>query len=142
MIRNIAIGFAAVTTFAFATPALAQDEEQPRTTHAIEYIKLADGQERRWAELGEKYFAPAAKAAGLPAAQVHYLTGGPWDIMMIFTLPRGMASLDTHASPEREAFWEALVKIAGSKEEAQKLVDESDAIETESMRTFSHTHPQ
>jgi len=141
MIRKLAIGLAAATTFAFAAPAIAQDEEQPRTTYAIEYIKLADGKAQRWAELGEKYFAPAAKAAGLPAAQVHYLMSGPWDIMMIFTMPRGMASLDTHASPERKAFWDALVKIAGSKEEAQKLLDESDAIETESMRTFSHTHP-
>ena len=141
MIRKLALGLAAATTFALAVPAVAQDEEQPRTTYRIEYIKLADGKERRWAELGEKYFAPAAKAAGLPAAQVHYLMTGPWDIMMIFTMPRGMASLDTHASPERKAFWEALVKIAGSKEEAQKLIDESDAIETESMRAFSHTHP-
>jgi hypothetical protein len=120
---------------------MAQDEEQPRTTYAIEYIKLADGKAQRWAELGEKYFGPAAEAAGLPKAQVHYLMTGPWDIMMIFTMPRGMASLDTHASPERKAFWEALVKIAGSKEEAQKLLDESDSIETENMRTFSHTHP-
>lgn len=141
MIRRLAIGLAAMTTFAMATPAIAQDEEQPRTTYAIEYIKLKDDGAQRWAELGEKYFAPAAKAAGLPKAQVHYLMAGPWDIMMIFTMPRGMASLDTHASPERKAFYDALVKIAGSKEEADKLLEESDALEKDSVRTFSHTHP-
>lgn len=142
MIRNLTFAFAAATFALTATPAFAQDdEEQPRTTHAIQYIKLKDGAAQRWSELGEKYFEPAAKAAGLPPAEVHYLVAGPWDIMMIFTMPRGMASLDTHASPERAAFFAALVEIAGSEEEAQKILDESDSLERDSVRTFSHTHP-
>ena len=141
MIRKIAIGLAAMSTFAVAMPVMAQDEEEPRTTHAIRYIKLKDGAAQRWTELGEKYFAPAAAAAGLPPAEVHYLVAGPWDIMMIFTMPRGMASLDTHASPERKAFREAVVKIAGSEEAAKKIFEESDSLEANSVRTFSHTHP-
>ncbi|WP_427969454.1 hypothetical protein [Altererythrobacter sp.] len=142
MLNKFALGLAAAATLAFAAPAHAQDDpEAPRTTYMIEYIKLKDGSGQRWSELEEKYFEPAAEAAGLPKAQVHWLVAGPWDIMMIFTMPRGMASLDTHASPERKAFNEALAKIAGSEEAAKKITDESDSLETESMQTFSHTHP-
>ena len=141
MIRKLAIGLVAVTTFAFAVPAMAQDEEEPRTTYSIQYIKLKDGAGQRWSELGEKYFGPASEAAGLPKSQVHWLMAGPWDLMVIVTMPRGMASLDTHASPERKAFREALIKIAGSEEAAKKIFEESDSLTKDSMRTFSHTHP-
>ena len=66
---------------------------------------------------------------------------GPWDLMLLYEMPRGMAALDTHNPPERKAFREALVKIAGSEEEAKKIGAENASLITESMTVYSHTHP-
>lgn len=141
MIRKLAIGLAAVSMAFVAIPANAQEQEAPRTTYRVEYIKLKDGSGQRWDELGQKYFGPAADAAGLERPTVHWLMAGPWDIMMIFKLPRGLASLDTHANPEREAWYKEFVKIAGSEEAAKKITSEVEEIEVNSVQTFSHTHP-
>lgn len=138
-----AMALTAVTALgATATPAFAQDEpEQARTTYMVILLKLAPDAGDRWSEIMDKYYAPAAKAAGLPATQVHWLMDGNWDLMLLRPLPRGMATLDTHASPERKAFEAALAKIAGGEDAAKKLGEENDKLVTESVRYFSHTHP-
>lgn len=141
MIRKILTTVAAASFVLTAIPAYSQDEEQPRTTYRIEFLKLKPGQEQRWSELGEKYFGPATDAAGQKQPDVHYLMSGPWDIMMVMEMPRGMAMLDSHNPPERAAFRAAFEKVAGSKEAADKLYAEDDAIVTDSMVVYSHTHP-
>lgn len=141
MIRRMMIGFAAASMAFTALPAMAQDEEEARTTYRIEYIKLKDGSGQRWSELGEKYFDPAADEAGLNHPTVHWLMAGPWDIMMIFEMPHGLAALDTHGSPEGDAFNKAFVKVAGGEEAAKKIRDEVREIEVNSVTTYSHTHP-
>lgn len=142
MIRKLSIAMAAACMAFGTVPAFAQDEaEEPRTTYRIEFIKLKPGAGERWSELGEKYFGPATDEAGLKRPAVHWLMGGPWDIMMVFEMPRGMASLDTHASPERAAFRKALAKVAGGEEQAKKVWEEDEALTANSVTTFSHTHP-
>src|SRR3546814_16105949 len=64
---------------------------------------------------------------------IHSLMSGPWDIMMVFELPRGMAMLDSHNPPERTAWEAAFEKVAGSKEAAEKLVAEANTIETDRL---------
>ena len=66
---------------------------------------------------------------------------GRWDVMMIFEMPGGMAMLDTHNPPERRAFRDAFIKIAGSEEEARKIWEEDAKLVKDSMTTYSHTHP-
>lgn len=125
-----------------ALPVFAQDEpEEARTTYRIEYLKLKPGQEDRWVEMGEKYWEPATKAAGYPMPAIHWMMSGPWHIMMVQKLPRGLAMLDAHNPPERKRFREEFEKIAGSKEEAEKLMAEDGEIVTDSLVVFSHTHP-
>lgn len=142
MVKKIAFGLAAASLAFTAAPAFAQDEpEEPRTTYRIEYIKLKDGSGQRWQELGEKYYGPATDQAGLERPTVHWLMAGPWNVMMIFKLPRGLAALDTHGSPEREAFEKAFVEIAGGEEAAEKIREETRTIETNTVVTYSHTHP-
>lgn len=104
-------------------------------------LKLAPGAQERWSELQDKYWAPAGAAAGLPKAEVHWMMDGPWDLMILRPLPRGMATLDTHSSPEGKAFQAQFTKLAGSEEAAKKLNEEEGKLVTESMRYFSHTHP-
>lgn len=141
MIRKIAISIAAASFALSAAPTIAQDEEQPRTTYRIEFLKLKPGSEDRWVEMGEKYWGPASEAAGLPEPQVHWMMAGPWDIMMVFEMPRGMEMLDSHNPPERTAFRDAFVQIAGGEEEAKKLFAEDNEIVVNSVVTYSHTHP-
>lgn len=141
MIKKYALGLAAASAAIFATPAFAQDEEAARTTYRIELLKLKNGQDQRWAELGEKYYGPATEAAGLKRPTIHWMMAGPWDIMIVMELPRGMATMDQHNAPERVAFREAFIKIAGSEDAAKKIWAEDDEIVANSMVTYSHTHP-
>ncbi|KUO51392.1 MAG: hypothetical protein APF82_11170 [Sphingomonadales bacterium BRH_c42] len=141
MIRKITFAIAAASVAFLAVPAAAQEAEEPRTTYRIEYLKLKPGSEQRWIELGEKYYGPATDAAGQKHPAIHWLMSGPWDIMMVFELPRGMAMLDSHNPPERTAWEAAFQKVAGSKEAAEKLMAETSTIETDTMVVYSHTHP-
>lgn len=141
MFRKITIGLAAASFAFLAVPATAQEAEQPRTTYRIEYLKLKPGSEQRWIELGEKYYGPATEAAGQKHPTIHWLMSGPWDIMMVEELPRGLATLDSHNPPERSAWEAAFNKVAGSKDAAEKIMAEANAIETDSMVVYSHTHP-
>jgi hypothetical protein len=144
MIRKISAAIAAASIAFAAVPAMAQaqdQKEEARTTYRIVYLKLKPGADDRWTELGEKYFGPAADAAKLKRPKIHWLMTGPWDIMMVQQMPRGMAALDTHANAERDAVRQALVKIAGSEEAAKKIREESDSLVAESVVNYSHSHP-
>lgn len=136
----------AVSTLAFVSvPVAAQSAaaptEEARTTYRITYLKLKPGADNRWAELRTKYYDPAGEAAKLPKVVVHWMMDGPWDLMLLLPMPRGMASMDQHMSPERAAFRQAFIKVAGSEEAAKKIWDEADGLIANSSTAFSHTHP-
>src|SRR3546814_10138102 len=52
-------------------------------------------------------------------------------------LPRGLATLDSHNPPERSAWEAAFNKVAGSKDAAEKLMAEANAIETDKIGSAS-----
>lgn len=141
MFRKITFAIAAASVAFMAVPASAQEAEQARTTYRIEYLKLKPGQEQRWIEMGEKYYGPATEAAGQKHPTIHWLMSGPWDIMMVFEMPRGMAMLDSHNPPERTAWEAAFQKVAGSEDAAKKLMAEDNEIVTDTLVVYSHTHP-
>lgn len=142
MFKTITTALAA-TTLAFAAfPAAAQDEaEEARTTYSITFLKFDGDGANKWAELEEKYWAPAAEKAGLPAQTVHWMMDGDYDLMVVREIPRGLASFDTHASPERKAWYDAYVEIVGGEEAVKKLEAENEGLVKDSKRFFSHTHP-
>ncbi|HSM52915.1 MAG TPA: hypothetical protein VK839_01885 [Erythrobacter sp.] len=141
MIRKLTIALAAAS-FAFtAAPAISQDNEQPRTTYSIEFLRFAPDKADTWTEMNDKYWAPAAKNAGLKPAQVHWLMDGEWDLMVVREIPRGLAAFDTHASPERAAWQAEFLKLVGGEEAAKKMREEQGQLIDASMRFFSHTHP-
>ena len=142
MPRLVKSTLAAFSLACLSGPALAQDEpEEPRTTYQLTYLKFAPGAADRWTEMMDKYYGPAAAAAGQPATQVHWLMDGEWDILLVRPMARGMASIDAHTGPERKAYEAALQKIAGSEAAATKLNAENDKLIAGSMRLYSHTHP-
>lgn len=142
MTRFLKSTVAALSIAALSVPALAQDEpEEARTTYQITFLKFAPGADERWNEMMEKYYAPTAKAAGLPATEVHWMMDGEWDIMLVRQMPRGLTALDSHNPPERTAFETAFLRTAGSEDAAKKLNEENDKLVVDSMRFYTHTHP-
>ena len=143
MIKKFAFGIAAATLAFTALPAMAQDEaEPPRTTYSINFLKFATNEDAdKWSELNDKYWAPAAEAAGLPAQTVHWMLDGEYQLMVIRPLPGGMASFDTHGSPERKAWLDAYTKIAGGEAARDKLEEDNKGLVIDGKRFFSHTHP-
>lgn len=146
MTRTLLAALAAASFAFVAAPLAAQSQaaaeaEAPRTTYRITFLKLKPGADDRWTELSEKYYGPAQDAAKLKRATIHWLVTGPWDLMLIQELPRGLAALDKHESPERNAMRAAMAKIAGSAEAAKKIAEESESLVAESSVALSHTHP-
>lgn len=145
MIGKIFTALAVSSLTLAAVPASGQtapsQTEEKRTTYRVQYIKLKPGADDRWSELRNKYYDPAATAAKLPPAQVHWMMDGPWDLMLLLEMQGGMASLDQHNSPARAAFRQAFIKIAGSEDAAKKIWDEADSLIANSNTAFSHTHP-
>ncbi len=141
MIRKIALGLAAATTFAFAVPAIAQDEEEPRTTYEIRFVDIAPGKQQEWFELAQKHFMPAREAAGLPPVSIHWLMTGDYDIMMLMPMPGGMATMDTHNPADGQAMWKALVAQEGSEDAVNALFAKASELTLKSKSLYSHTHP-
>ena len=142
MIRTVLGGMAAISLALTAAPAIAQDEpEQPRTTYSVEFLRFAPDKADTWTEMNDKYWAPAAKAAGLPPAQVHWMMDGSWDLMIVREIPRGLAAFDTHASPERDRFRQEFLKLVGGEEAAKALNEKNGELISASQRFFTHTHP-
>ena len=142
MIRKISAAIAAASFALAAMPAAAQSEpEEARTTYRILHLKLKPGADDRWSELSAKYYGPAQDAAKIKRPTVYWLVSGSWDLMLVQEMPRGLAALDQHETPERAAMRQAMAKIAGSEEAAKKIYAESDSLVAESTTTYSHTHP-
>lgn len=142
MIGKISAAIAAASLMFVTMPAAAQSEpEAPRTSYRIVYLKLKPGADERWTELSEKYYGPAQDAAKVKRPVIHWLMTGTWDLMLVQELPRGMATLDQHETPERAAMRAAMAKVAGSAEAAKKIFDEADSLVADSNTTYSHTHP-
>ena len=143
MIKKIATGIAAATLAFSALPAMAQDDyvEEPRTTWELRFIELAPGAENDFLEKMNTYWNPAREKAGMQPATVHFLHNGKYNLLLVLDMPGGMATFDTHRSPGRMAFREAMMELAGSEEAMEKLMEEGDKLVKDSMSIFSHTHP-
>ena len=124
-----------------ASPVLAQEAEEARTTYEIRFLDLAPGKDGEWADMVEKHFMPARKAAGLPDIEVHWIMAGPWDIMMLLPMPGGMATMDTHNPATGAAYRAALLKQEGSEEAVSALIAKVNAMVVKADSYYSHTHP-
>ncbi|GMN03434.1 hypothetical protein [Erythrobacter sp. MTPC3] len=142
MMRTLMGGVAIATIAMSAAPAAAQEEaEEARTTYSVEFVRFADGKEETWAEMREKYWVPAAKAAGLPVPTVHWMMDGEWDLMIVREMPRGLASLDAHNVPERTRWTEEYHKLVGGEDAAKALEEENGDLIEAQTRFLTHTHP-
>lgn len=142
MLKICKAALAAASVALLAVPATAQDEEEPRTTWRVMLIDVADNGMGRWQEIVMDHVIPAQEAAGLPTVQLHWIAvNDDWDMIVINEMPGGMATFDTHANPQRAAFFAALVAQEGSEEAAEALMNELDGLEDKVKAFYTHTHP-
>lgn len=141
--KRIILSSIATASLAFtAAPVTAQNEpEEARTTYTVEFLRFEPDKAETWTEMREKYWVPAAKAAGLPVPTVHWMMDGEWDLMVIREIPRGMASFDRHGSPEGERWNEEFLKLVGGEEAAAALRGKNGQLIEASASYFTHTHP-
>lgn len=128
------------------TPTVAQSIEARRIPNAhfvrIEMIKFKPGGEDRAFELEDKYIDPARKLSGIwPLAEYHTQTG-PWDRLVVYELPGGLAEVEWQVSSQQANFLSALSSVAGSKEKALAIVGEWDSLVERRETEIGHYHPR
>ncbi len=142
MIKMLKPALVAAAMAMAATPAIAQEEEEPRTTWQINMIDVKSGGMDRWQEIVMEHIVPAYAAAGLREPQLHWtMMDDEWDMIVITEVPGGMATFDTHAPAARRALFAALVEQEGSEEAVRALFDELDGLEEKSSSVMTHSHP-
>lgn len=142
MINLMKPALAAVALAMVATPAWAQEEEEPRTTWRINMVDVKPGGMDRWQEIVMEHIVPAYEAAGLPAPQLHWtMLNDDWDMIILTPVPGGMATFDTHAPAARRALFAALVEQEGSEEAVRAMFDELESLEEKTSSIMTHSHP-
>jgi hypothetical protein len=129
-----------------SVPAGAQSIEARRIPNArfvrIEMIKFKPGGEDRAFELEDKYIDPARKQSGIwPLAEYHTQTG-PWDRIVVYDLPGGLADVEWQVSSQQAKFLSALSRIAGTKERAIAIMAEWDSLVERREDEIGHYHPR
>ncbi len=125
-----------------ATPALAQEAEEARTTYSVTMLKLADGADERWLEIRDEYVTPAQEAAGMTPDVVHWVMMNPdYDLIVVSEMPEGLASFDSHANPTREAMFAAMAQMLGGEQQLEALGEEWDTLVESQTTLYTHTHP-
>lgn len=146
MIKKITASLAAASLAFSALPAFAQDAEEeyveePRTTWELRFIDLTPGSEGAFLDQLNNYFNPAREKAGMKPVEVHFLHNGQYNLLMVMEMPGGMAMFDTHRNETGMAFQAALLEIAGSEEELEKIFEAGDKLVKDTRSIYSHTHP-
>lgn len=95
--------------------------------HQVAYFKYKNSSKNRAAELAE-IFKEADIAAGLDPVIDIWMLSGEWDHVAIFTLDEGPAELGYEVSKNNAKFRDALAKMVGSTEEAEKLLAEFESL--------------
>jgi hypothetical protein len=130
---------------AVAIPAQSQTIEARRIPNAqfvrIEMIKFKPGGEDRAFELEDKYLSPAWAQSGLARPLEIHTQTGPWDRIYVYSLAGGLADMEWQVSKERAAFMNALARVAGSNQNALRIMGEWDALVERRETTIGHEHP-
>ena len=88
-------------------------------------IDYKSGKMERAREIIREYYAPATEKAGTSGPQmVMVLHSGEYDLMVIWAMEGGIEDMNWDINPNNIKWRNALIEIAGGKEEARKIMDE------------------
>lgn len=114
----------------FFSPIINAQETGPKKYENPEWfeivqVKYKPGKKQKAKELIKEHFMATGREAGLPGPHMILdLVSGQWDMVYIWKLEEGIATLDYELSPEGAKFQEAFLKKVGSKERAEEIWNE------------------
>lgn len=123
---KIAAGLALIVFFAHN--AYSQDEgkryENPQWKRIV-YVDYLPGKYNEARDLIKDYHRKASIKAGTPQPDmILEMNSGEWDIMIVWGMQGGISDLDWDVNPNGAKWRQAMNEIAGSKEDAQKIIDQ------------------
>jgi hypothetical protein len=138
-VLSLAVAFAPVAAQA-QDSAAAQPAEEVTWTRVV-MTRFHVGKRDRGLEIIKNYFAKADTMSGTKSG-VHgiHLDTGEWDIIYVFPMKRGPGEMAERNSPEGEKWMAEMVKLAGSKEAADKIIAEFDTLVAVQVSQIGHAH--
>ncbi len=126
--------------------AQAQDGAQAQQAEEVTWARVVMtrfhvGKRERALEIIKNYFAKADANSGNKSG-VHgiHLDTGQWDVIYVFPMKGGPGDMAKRGTPEDEKWMAEMIKLAGSKEAAEKIIAEFDSLVAMSVTEVGHAH--
>lgn len=87
-----------------------------------------------------RYFRPAAEAAGVPQPIILHMQTGPYDAVFFWNHGNSMGAFDWPVNENDEKFWAKLAELNGGAEAAQKLMADYQAMIANTTNNIGHRH--
>jgi hypothetical protein len=116
-------------------------QEEDVTWARVTMTRFHPGKRDRAIEIIKDYFAKADQMSGVKSG-IHgiHLDTGQWDIIYVFPMKGGPGDMAKRGTPEDEKWMAEMVKLAGSKEAAEKIIAEFDSLVALSVTEVGHAH--
>lgn len=139
-ISALALAFVVTPSGAQAQDAGAQAADDV-TWARVSMTRFHPGKRDRAIEIIKNYFAKADAASGVNSG-VHgiHLDTGQWDIIYVFPMKGGPGDMAKRSSPEDEKWMTEMVKLAGSKEAAEKIIAEFETLVAVTVTEVGHAY--
>jgi hypothetical protein len=139
-VAAVALGLA-VAFVPSATQAQEAAQAEEVTWARVVMTRFHVGKRDRAIEIIKDYFAKADAMAGTGSG-VHgiHLDTGAWDVIYVFPMKGGPGEMAERNSPEGAKWMEQMIKLAGSKETAEKIIAEFDTLIAQQITEVGHAH--
>lgn len=139
-VSAVALAFVVTPSGAQAQDAAAQAADEV-TWARVSMTRFHPGKRDRAIEIIKNYFAKADAASGVNSG-VHgiHLDTGQWDVIYVFPMKGGPGDMAKRGTPEDEKWMAEMVKLAGSKEAAEKIIAEFDTLIAMTVTEVGHAH--
>lgn len=137
----LGIGMVLAPVTAQAQDSAGAQQAENVTWASVVMTRFHTGKRARALEIIKNYFAKADQMSGNKSG-VHgiHLDTGEWDVIYVFPMKSGPGELAMRNSPEGEKWMAQMEKLAGSREAAQKLIDEFDTLIAMQVTQVGHAH--
>jgi hypothetical protein len=139
-VSAVALAFVVTPSGAQAQDAAAQAADEV-TWARVSMTRFHPGKRDRAIEIIKNYFAKADAASGVNSG-VHgiHLDTGQWDVIYVFPMKGGPGDMAKRGTPEDEKWMAEMVKLASSKEAAEKIIAEFDTLIAMTVTEVGHAH--
>lgn len=134
----LSLAMAIVPSAVQAQDAMQADEV---TWARVTMTRFHSGKRDRALEIIKNYFAKADQMSGVNSG-VHgiHLDTGQWDVIYVFPMKGGPGDMAKRGTPEDEKWMAEMIKLAGGKEAAEKIIAEFDSLVALSVTEVGHAH--